>query len=98
MPGRALAGRTVRENTHARRISGIARRSFGLRGGIGLAFTADAGVMFQGGPRVALAASGPITASPGFAANLEQERQKIEGDIDWLRFYPAVKIGVLYPF
>lgn len=68
------------------------------RGGTGLAFTADAGVMFQGGPRVALAASGPITSAPGFAANLEQERQKIASDIDWLRFYPAVKIGVLYRF
>lgn len=68
------------------------------RGGTGLAFTADAGVMFQGGPRVALAASGPITTTPGFAANLEQERQKIAADIDWLKFYPAVKIGVLYRF
>lgn len=68
------------------------------RGDTGLAFTADAGVMFQGGPRVALAASGPITATPGFAANLEQERQKIASDVDWLRFYPAVKIGVLYRF
>ena len=70
----------------------------GGRGGSGFAFTADAGVMFQGGPRVALAASGPIAAAPGFAANLEQERQKIASDIDWLRFYPAVKVGVLYRF
>lgn len=68
------------------------------RGSPGFAFTADAGVMFQGGPRVVLGASGPITASPGFAANLEQERQKIASDIDWLRFYPAVKVGVLYRF
>ena len=68
------------------------------RGGTGFAFTADAGVMFQGGPRVQLAASGPITSAPGFATNLEQERQKIASDIDWLRFYPAVKVGVLYRF
>ena len=68
------------------------------RGGHGFAFTADAGVMFQGGPRVVLAANGPIATAPGFAANLESERQKIASDIDWLRFYPAVKLGVLYRF
>lgn len=39
-----------------------------------------------------------FTATPGFAANLEQERQKIAADIDRLRFCPAVKIGVLYRF
>ncbi len=68
------------------------------RGNKGFAFTADAGVMFSGSPRVALAASGPIAGAPGFAANLENERQKIANDLDWTRFYPAVKLGVLYRF
>jgi hypothetical protein len=68
------------------------------RGGKGFAFTADAGVMFSGGPRVVLAASGPIAGAPGFIANLENERQKIASDLDWTRFYPAVKLGLLYRF
>ena len=70
----------------------------GNRGGKGFAFTADAGVMFAGGPRVALAASGPVATAPGFAANLENERQKIASDLDWTRFYPVVKVGLLYRF
>lgn len=68
------------------------------RGETGFAFTADAGVMFSGGPRVVLAASGPIAGAPGFAANLENEREKIANDLDWTKFYPVVKLGVLYRF
>ena len=68
------------------------------RGGHGWAFTADAGVMFAGAPRVTLASNGPATLIPGFAANLETERQKIENDIDWLRYTPMVRLGVLYRF
>jgi hypothetical protein len=64
----------------------------------GLQFTLDLGVMFQGSPRVDLTASGPITQAPGFAQNLERERQELEDEIDWVKYYPVVKVGVAYRF
>jgi len=68
------------------------------RGGQGFSFVADAGVMFQGAPEVTLASSGPATALPGFAADLERERQSIADDIDGFRYYPVVRVGVAYRF
>lgn len=68
------------------------------RGKAGLSFVFDAGVMFQGRPDITLTGNGPITATPGFQADLERERQEIREDLKWTRFYPAVRLGVAYRF
>lgn len=68
------------------------------RGNPGLSFVLDAGVMFQGRPDITLTGNGPITATPGFQADLERERQQIADDLSWTRFYPAVRLGVAYRF
>ncbi len=68
------------------------------RGEPGFSFVADAGVMFQGGGNVALTASGTANAIPGFATNLEQERQDIQDDVDDFKYYPVVRVGIAYRF
>ncbi|MGE3333708.1 MAG: hypothetical protein AB7I36_08700 [Rhodospirillaceae bacterium] len=68
------------------------------RGQPGLSLVFDAGVMFQGRPEVTLAGTGPATASPTFAADIERERQQIADDLKWTRFYPAVRVGLAYRF
>jgi hypothetical protein len=68
------------------------------RGGTGLSFVFDAGVLFQGAPDVRLTSSGPISTAPGFAADLERERAEIAEDIDVLKYYPVVRIGIAYRF
>ena len=68
------------------------------RGDAGLSFVFDAGVMFQGRPDITLVGNGAITATPGFQADLERERQEIADDLKWTRFYPAVRLGVAYRF
>jgi hypothetical protein len=68
------------------------------RGEPGLSFVFDAGVMFQGRPDITLTGNGAITSTPGFQADLERERQEIADDLKWTRFYPAVRLGVVYRF
>lgn len=70
----------------------------GNRGGTGLAFVADAGVLYQRGSHVTMTASGPIASNAAFQADLEEERRAIKDDIDNFRFYPAIKIGLAYRF
>ncbi len=64
----------------------------------GFSFVFDAGVMFQGGSKVFLNATGPANAIPGFAADLERERRDIKDDIDDFRYYPVLKVGLAYRF
>ncbi len=66
------------------------------RGVPGLSFVADAGVMFQGGGDVTLISTGSANTSPGFAADLEQERLDIQDDVDNFKYYPVVRIGIAY--
>ncbi len=70
----------------------------GNRGGQGLAFIFDGGVLFQRGSNVTLTSSGPLASNAAFAADLERERQAIKDDVDDFRFYPVVKIGLAYRF
>ena len=64
----------------------------------GLGFLLDLGVALHGAPEVALAASGPIASDPVFVADLEQERADFEDAVDWVKFYPIVKIGLTLGF
>ena len=68
------------------------------REGPGFQFIADAGVIFAGRPRVALTSTGPFANDPTFRNNLAIERDRIADKVNWLRFYPVVKIGVAYHF
>jgi hypothetical protein len=40
----------------------------------------------------------PGQLPPGFDADLEQERQKIEQDLSGKRFYPVLSVGFSYSF
>lgn len=61
--------------------------------GGGVGFLLDLGVVFQGDPRVELAANGPIASDPSFRADLETERRDIEDDVELFRYYPVITLG-----
>jgi hypothetical protein len=58
----------------------------------------DAGVLYQGKPRVSLAASGAFAGNPQLQADLDQERAAIRSKIDWTAWYPALTIWALFHF
>lgn len=64
----------------------------------GLGFLLDLGVALHGAPGVTLGASGPIASDPTFVADLAQERADFEDDVDWVKFYPIVKLGITIGF
>jgi len=64
----------------------------------GLGMSLDLGVAYQGSPDVVLAASGPISADPGFQADLYQEQQALADDLDEYKYYPVVAVGFNYRF
>lgn len=66
--------------------------------GTGLQFIGDLGVLYQGSPKVSLRATGGLAADPVFAADLERERQELEDDVEDFKWYPVIKIGVMYKF
>jgi hypothetical protein len=75
--------------------------TLGWGGGLtpGLKLGLDAGVMFQGSPRVTeLNASGPAGNSAAVQASLAEERAEIEDDIDNFKFYPVLQLSVGYRF
>lgn len=65
----------------------------------GIYFGIDAGVMFQGKPKVRnLVASGPIATNAAFQTQLANERREIEDDIDNFKIYPILQLGLGYRF
>ena len=65
----------------------------------GIYFGIDAGVMFQGKPKVrSLVASGPIATNAAFQTQLANERREIEDDIDNFKLYPILQLGLGYRF
>lgn len=65
-------------------------------GGFGMSL--DLGVAYQGSPDVALAASGPIAADPGFQSDLAAEQQALADDLEDYKYYPVVAVGFNYRF
>jgi hypothetical protein len=61
-------------------------------------FTADAGVAFIGSPNVNLRATGPFADNPILLADLAEEEEEIEDDLDALRFYPVLSFTIYYRF
>ncbi len=61
-------------------------------------FTADIGVAFLGSPNVNLTATGPFANNPAFQADLAEEEEEIEDDLDNYRFYPVASLNLFYRF
>jgi len=61
-------------------------------------FTFDIGVLFQGEPQVELTASGLVAQDPVFLADLAEEEQAIQDELDKFQYYPIIGLGVYYRF
>jgi hypothetical protein len=61
-------------------------------------FSADAGVAFIGSPNVSLRATGPFADNAGLLADLAEEEEEIEDDLDHLRLYPVLSFTLYYRF
>jgi len=69
----------------------------GPKGGLGVSL--DAGVLYQGSPKVTLTSTGGTqSGNPILQSNLDAEARKFEDDIKVLRFYPAISLGLVYRF
>ena len=60
-------------------------------------FYTDFGVAFAGSPEVRLSASGAGSV-PGLAADLAREEDEIQDELDVLKFYPVLSVGLFYRF
>jgi hypothetical protein len=57
-----------------------------------------AGLFYMGEPDVTLRASGSLAGSAALQADLAVEESRIESELDFLAFYPAVTLGFTYRF
>jgi hypothetical protein len=65
----------------------------------GLRFGIDAGVMFEGKPRIRdLRASGPIATNASFQDALAREEQDIRDDVAKYDIFPIVQLSLGYAF
>ena len=69
---------------------------FELFNRLGLNF--DFGVLLQGDPRVSLSSDGLLSDDPIFLDALEAERQELEDDLEALKAYPVVSMGINFNF
>lgn len=58
----------------------------------------DFGVLWQGDPEVTASADGILGSDPLFLAELEQERQELEAEMEDYKAWPVVSIGFTYEF
>ena len=59
----------------------------------------EAGVLFQGSPKINLAATGGLLANdPSFQAQVENERLQAEEDAEDYKFWPVLQVHFLYRF
>lgn len=63
---------------------------------LGLNF--DLGVLWQGAPRVALAATGPIASDPTFQSELAVELAELQNAVDDYDLYPVASLGFSFNF
>ena len=61
-------------------------------------FYCDFGVAFTNSPDVDLSANGSMASDPGFRASLAREREDIEDDLEFFKFYPVISIGLFFRF
>lgn len=71
----------------------------GWRWGVGhVDFNVEAGAYFQGKPTVTLTSNGTLANDPTYQSALNRERQDLQSDLDDLKTYPVVALGVGYKF
>ena len=63
-----------------------------------LGLSLDFGVLWQGSPAVALSADGLLASDPGFQADLETERRSLEEELENLKAYPVISLGLNFNF
>ena len=63
-------------------------------GGIG--FSADLGVALHGTPGARLRATGPIRDVPTFSSDLEAEIEDINDDVEPVKVYPILNLGISF--
>ncbi len=61
-------------------------------------FLFDIGVFFQGEADISLNTDGLLATNAAFQADLEQEKQQLEQDLDDFKLYPVLAFGVSYKF
>lgn len=61
-------------------------------------FTCDFGVVLQGEANIDLSVTGPISSDPTFQANLAQEKQELEKELEDYQYYPVIALGITYKF
>lgn len=61
---------------------------------LGTTFALDLGLAFHGTPDVHLRATGPIRDDPTFQADLDQELQEVNDDIERFKAYPVLTLGI----
>lgn len=67
-------------------------------GGSPLSLSLDIGVMFQGTPKVSLETSQDTSGIPGFNESLDKEIADFKDDIEDLKYYPIISLGIAYKF
>lgn len=63
-----------------------------------LGLNLDIGVLWQGEPDVTLTADGLLANDPTFLSLLEAERQELADEMDDLKAYPVISLGVNFNF
>jgi len=58
----------------------------------------DAGVLYQGKPKVSLGATGAFANNPMLQADLDQQRAAIQSKINWTEWYPVLMLEALFRF
>jgi hypothetical protein len=72
---------------------------YGSGRGAGLYFGLDAGVMYQGSPKVRdLSVTGPIATNAAFQTELARERGEIEDEVDNYKWYPILQLSLGFRF
>jgi hypothetical protein len=61
-------------------------------------FYTDLGVAFADSPDVVLRANGTMAADPAFQADLAREAKDIQEDLEDLKVYPVISVGLFFRF
>jgi hypothetical protein len=89
---------TLSGNVDYNRVAPYVGLGYGGRVTSWLELGVDAGVLYQGKPRVSLAASGALAGDPTLQADLDRERASIRSKIDWTAWYPVLMLSALFRF
>jgi hypothetical protein len=63
-----------------------------------LGLSLDFGVLWQGDPKVSLGADGLLANDPTFLSDLNAELEQLTEEVDYLKAYPVVSLGVNFNF